>query len=73
MALAAQTSPILSAGGAETELHWWITTDEQEFRSRPPREGEVRVLDRSALFEERQNRKIVFAAAQIEGQKVYKR
>lgn len=73
MALMAQTTLPISTGGAETELRWWITTDPEEFNSRPAREGEVRVLDRSALFEERQNRRATFVAAQIEGQKIYKR
>ncbi len=73
MAVAAQALPILSAGVAETELHWWITTDEQEFRNRPRREGEVAVLDRSALIEEKLNRRATFLAAQLEGQKIYKK
>lgn len=71
MAVVAQASPIVSAGGAETELKWTITTDLKEFRSKPPRRGRVRVLDQSALLQERQNRREAFLAAQIEGQKIY--
>lgn len=73
MAVSTQAPLVVSPGGAETELRWSVTTDEAEFRSRPAREGEVRVLDRSALITAQHERRAVFLAAQIEGQKIYKR
>lgn len=72
MIVATQPLAIISNSG-ETELTWVYTTDENEFRQRPRREGEVVVLDRSALLEAQQTRRAVFTAAQIEGQKIYTR
>lgn len=73
MALATQSPIVAAAAGKETELNWTFTADAEEFRSRPAREGEVRVLDRSALISAQHERRAAFLAAQIEGQKIYKR
>ena len=73
MAVAKRGTSQASAGGKETELNWSYTTRPARFRSRTPQLGEVFVLDRSAIQRSQRKRKTIFAIAQIEGQKIYKR